>query len=132
MRKAILLMILVFGLSLSAMSQAMIGFNMSEVRDNFPDAKWSYGIWEEENRLQSMTFEDDNMAVIFYFNSSYVCFITAIVPKTQGFLQGMIEKYNSRYVVVNDTSWKFYTNGGVLKCTLEHTDKGVYFFKWFN
>lgn len=132
MRKTFILFALIFGLSCSAFSQAMIGYNMSEVRDNFPGVKWEYGHWDENDKLQSMTFDDESMVVIYYFNSSYVCFSTAIVPKTQGVLQAIIERYNTRYVIIDDTHWKFYTNGGVLKCSLEQTDKGLYFFKWNN
>lgn len=131
MKRLLVLFFILFRSCSPAFSQAMIGYNMSEVKGNYPNEKWEFGFWDKEERLQTMSFEDENVIVIYYFNKSFVCFTTTIVPKTQGILQGWIENYNKKYVIVNDTNWKFYTPSGILNCSLDKTENGLYYFRWY-
>lgn len=130
MRSTLLTIFLLLAMSISAFSQALIGYTMSQVREKYNDAEWTYGKWGTNNELQSMSFENESIGVIYYFNEDFKSIITAIVPKSQGTLQGIIENYNKRYVIIDETHWKFYTNGSVLRCSLETTDSGLYFFSW--
>lgn len=132
MKRFLLLLSLICLVRGQGYGQAMIGYNMSEVKENYPDKKWSYGMWDEEQKLQTMSFEDESVIVIYFFNDAFLCFTTTITPKTQGALQGWIENYNKKYVVVDDTNWKFYNPNGILKCTLEKTEKNLYYFRWYN
>lgn len=131
MKRIVSVLVFVLLFSQTSRSQALIGFNMSDVRKEYPSVNWEYGKWGESNEYQTMSFEDNSIATIYYFNEKGICFSTAIIPKSQGILQAMIERYNSRYVIVDDTHWKFYTNGGVLKSYLKMTDENVYYFYWY-
>lgn len=130
MKKLLLTMACVLLFAGASLAQALVGFTMSEVRDKNPGVTWGYGRWGESKQFQTMSFEDDYIGVAYYFNEEYRCVGTVIVPKNQGVLQGMIERYNNRYVVVDDNNWKFYTQGGVLRCVLGTTEKGAYYFYW--
>jgi len=48
------------------------------------------------------------------------------------YLNGQVETYNKKYVIVSDTEWKAYLEGGgLLKITLEYNDEyEVYVFSY--
>ena len=130
MKKFIIFSLLILYSYINSYSQAKIGFNMSDIRKEFPNKKWEYGKWGDE-KLNRMSFTDDDVTVIYYLDDNNLSISTAIFPLSQGLLQGMIERYNKRYVIVDDTHWKFYINGGVLKCDLMSTDDGGFYFYWY-
>jgi len=114
----------------SAGAQALLGYSMGDVRKEFPNEDWEYGKWGERKEYSTMSFKADKLVVIYYFNENMMSVGTSIVPLTQGMLQGMIEIYNERYVVVDDKHWKFYNKGNVMRCSLSSTDEGLFYFYW--
>jgi hypothetical protein len=130
MKSLVIGLVLFLGLAGDSNSQALIGFTMSEVKSKYPDTEWTYNHWGKNDALQTMSFETDKIGVIYFFDENYRSIITAIVPKTQGTLQGMIELYNSKYVIIDESHWKFYANGVVMNCSLQMTEGGAYYFNW--
>ena len=111
-------------------SQAKIGFNPSQIREEFPNVEWNYQKWGENKDKLSMAFMNDEFLVNYLFDENNVSIITAIAPFKQGTLQAMIELYNSKYVIINKNTWRFYDNGVVFICRLKAFDDGSFYFKW--
>ena len=55
-----------------------------------------------------------------------------MIPLKQGGLNYFVEDYNSKYVIVSDTEWKFYNQNGIMYISLievQGTPAFVYFTK---
>ena len=130
MKKLLLfLFLLIPGLSMSQ-PQPFFDYTPSEIREKRPNAVWNYDKWGDNNDMLSMGYDDGDSYIIYLFNEESRSMATSIAPKTQGKLQGMIEIYNNRYVIISSTKWKFYNEGSVFLCKLMQTNAGAYFFVW--
>ena len=116
--------------SSSASSQALFGYTPSEIKSKHPDLEFSYDRWGNNNSKLLMKWVGEDMTVIYFFDKENLSQSTAIAPHGQGILQAMIERYNNRYVIVDDTHWKFYSEGVVYLVTLDTLEDGTYFFMW--
>jgi hypothetical protein len=114
------------------MSQAVIGYTPPQLREKFPNVSWEYGKWgpEGDKTMMMMIWRSDEMVVNYFFNKNNVTESCTIVPLTQGILQGMVEKYNNRYVIVDKQTWRFYNDGTIFLCKLKALDTGVFYFWW--
>ena len=108
----------------------MFGYNPSEIREKYPNADWHYDKYGDAKDLLVMYYDNESMRVMYFFNYNNVSTGTAIVPKNKGTLQWLIETYNNRYVILDNTHWKYYDDGSVYKCTLDQTSDGRYYFDW--
>lgn len=111
-------------------SQPLFGYTPSEIRSKYPNANWQYKKWGNNMDMLSMSFEADDLLVIYFFNKKDRSVITTIAPLTQGELQSFIETYNQRYVIVDSYTWKFYDEGNIFLCELKTTAEGGYYFMW--
>jgi len=129
MKKILLFLLLLLpGLS---MSQPLFGYTPSQVREKWPNFDWEYLKWGERKDKMMMSFVEDDIRVIYFFDENDESVFTSVCPLTQGELQRMVEMYNNRYVIIDDTTWKFYNDGMVFLCTLEQTaDTKKYYFLW--
>lgn len=129
--KKILVLLLIL-LSHQVMSQAVIGYTPPQLREKFPNVSWEYGKWgpEGDKTMMMMIWRSDEMVVNYFFNKNNVTESCTIVPLTQGILQGMVEKYNNRYVIVDKQTWRFYNDGTIFLCKLKALDTGVFYFWW--
>ncbi len=112
------------------MSQALIGYTPSQVREKFPDKDWEYYKWGDDDKLLVMTFSTEELIVNYFFNEDNLSLFCTIKPLKQGGLQFLVEKYNNRYVVINSNTWRFYADGTVFICKLKTLDDGSFYFQW--
>lgn len=113
------------------MSQPLFGYTPSEIRNKWPNFTWEYEKWGEYKDKMMMSFAEDNIRVIYFFDDDNKSIYTSVCPLTQGELQGLIERYNNRYVIIDNTTWKFYNDGAVFLCRLKQTtDTKNYYFLW--
>lgn len=110
----------------------MLGFTPSKVRERNPDVDWKYDKWGPKEDLLSMSYtsSDKTFVVAYLFADNNLSVYTSIIPLTQGMLQGMIEIYNKRYVIVDERHWKFYSPDGIMNCSLEQTEQKAFYFLW--
>jgi hypothetical protein len=129
--KRLFLILLIAVLPLISKSQPLFGYTPSQIRDKWPNFDWEYEKWGERKDKMIMTFAEDDIRVMYFFDENNHSVFTSICPLTIGELQGMIEQYNNRYVVVDNTTWRFYNDGAVFLCTLRQTaDTKKYYFLW--
>ena len=128
MKKLILfLLLLIPGLS---KSQPLFGYNPSQVREEHLDANWHYDKYGDAKDLLVMYYDTESIRTMYFFDYRNVSTGTVILPKNKGILQWFIETYNNRYVIIDNTHWKFYNDGSVFRCSLEQTNDGRYYFDW--
>jgi hypothetical protein len=130
MKKLLLFLFLLSPILAMSQAQPFFDFSPSEVREQRPNATWNYDKWGSNHDWLSMGYDDGDAFVIYFFDENNRSVVTTIAPKTQGKLQAFIELYNSRYVIVDSTRWKFYSEGEVFLAKLTQTDNGKYFFLW--
>ncbi len=128
MKKTLLFLLLL--IPTLGISQAKIGYNPSQIRAEFPDVEWIYNKWGQNKEKMTMAFMNDDFLINYLFDENNISVITAIAPLNQGALQTMIERYNNRYVILDKSTWRFYSDGTVFICRLKAFDDGSFYFKW--
>ena len=128
--KKLFFILMLMALPVISNSQPLFGYGPADIRQKIPNVEWNYGKWGSDKECLTMNYISDNMSVIYFFDKNNLSVITTIYPTTQGMLQGIIETYNKRYVIVDSYNWKFYDSGVLYKCSLKQTDDNGYFFLW--
>lgn len=125
------LFILAFSLlTLSAHSQARLGSTIGEIYSEFKDDGITIGNTDEGDKYAFMVL-GNYLVTYFFFDKSPTCNATFIEPKTQGSLNSLVEIYNKQYVIVDNNTWKMYSqNGNVANITLFIPANGKATFLW--
>lgn len=92
-------------------AQSRLGYNMGQIRADFPKETWEYGY---TNGNQWMAFNDGNIYAVYWFDSDGYCFITTVTPLTTGKLNYYVELYNSQFVIIDNFNWKWYSPEGIV------------------
>jgi len=127
MKKLFILLIML--VSSNAMSQALIGYTPPELKNKLSNVDWEYSRWGNHDNLV-MTWRNEDIVVNYFFNDDNITEYCTIAPLKQGGLQFLIEKYNNRYVVIDNSTWKFYSDGTIFLCKLKTLDDGRFYFVW--
>jgi len=100
----------------------MIGSTVKEVIEemNFQEPEFKDGTIESEFGLLYKV-ETGHVCYLFDY-ATYICKWSMFVCESQGVAMSMVEDYNKRFVVVNDTIWKFYSNGKVINIYLSFVE----------
>jgi hypothetical protein len=114
--KKLILTIVLFVISLTSFSQARVNFTESEIRKEFNKSKFETSY--TESGIKFIYQLDENVATYYYFNKESVCYMCMMIPLKQGTLNYFVEDYNSKYVIVSDTEWKFYNKNGIMYISL--------------
>lgn len=91
-----------------------IGDHLNTIKEKQPKGKIGY---KNDGTRYTVDF-DDNTQVVYFFDVNLYCDVIALRPGTPGALQGLIEKFNKEYVIINSTSWKFYRTDDILQLNL--------------
>jgi hypothetical protein len=118
----ILLFSLILMLPLFANAQAHLGLTVEDIKNLYPD-----NVFMTKYFGNGQKYINTNMQYgeFYYFfdkktGLSEVCFQA---PHNMMTLKSQIEIYNKRYVIVSETSWKAYLEGGiVMKINLEYSN----------
>ncbi len=106
--------------SLFTMAQAKIGFTEQQIRDSLPFVSFKKG--ETDNSIRYIVYNNDRAIIAYYFDDFGRCYLTAVLPNTQGDLNYFVEVYNNRYVIISSTEWRAYLKNGILKIKLIYPD----------
>lgn len=118
--KNIILTLSLLILPLFSFSQARVHFTESQIKTEFgsKNIKTAY----TNKGVKYLYRQDETVVTYYYINDEGVCYMSMMVPLKQGALNYFVEDYNSKYVIVSDTEWKFYSKNGVMYITLIDVD----------
>ena len=112
---------------LSGFSQARIGYTESQIRSEFSDNTFYEGVSADGYRYIST--KSLRGIVVYYFDEDGFCDQTRMIPYTMADLNYLVQLYNAKYVIISDTHWKAYVQGGgILDIYLRTTSDGTSFF----
>lgn len=129
MRK--LLFILIILLPIYSIAQAHLGITEKEIRDLHSEKTFEVGYNNDgEKYISSFMYFG---TFVYYFDketklSNYCIQLVNELP----YLNGQVEAYNKKYVIVSDSEWKAYLEGGnILKIKLSYNEEHkFYVFKY--
>lgn len=108
---------------------ARIGFTYNEVKTEYSGFKQTLDYVDGEKVL---TVQGEDVTCIYYFDKDNgICYLSLVVPHREGGVHYLIEKYNSKYVIVDNYNWKWYNSNYVIGITLDSTDDGIMFFSFY-
>jgi hypothetical protein len=120
--KKLLFLLIVF-LPILSNAQAHLGSTEKEIRDLHSDKTFEIG-YSDDGEKYIHTFMIYG-TFFYYFDkeTGLSNFCMQIVDKMP-YLNGQVEAYNKKYVIISDTKWKAYLEGGgVLNIILSYNEK---------
>ena len=127
MKNLIFALILMFPLIGNA--QAHLGSTEKEIRNLYPDKIFEVGYTDDGQKYIS-AFMIYGTFVYYFDKESGHSNLCIQVIDNMIYLNGQVEIYNKKYVIVSDTEWKAYLEGGgLLKIKLEYNaENKIYVF----
>jgi hypothetical protein len=127
----IILLLLIVTLPKLSNAQAYLGSTEKEIRDLHSDNTFKVGYTDDgEKYISSFMYFG---TFIYYFDKETKLsnFCMQIVDEMP-YLNGQVEAYNKNYVIVSDSEWKAYLEGGnVVKINLSYNEEHkFYVFKY--
>jgi hypothetical protein len=128
MKKIILLFL--FLLPLFGKSQAHLGATLQQIKEMYPNKTFETGK-TNDGTFYAMT--GMSLGVFcYYFDADGITYMCVQFPDDMKALNTQVEIYNKKYVIVSETEWKAYLEGGGrLTITLEYNKaKDLYLFRY--
>jgi hypothetical protein len=121
MKKLIILFTII--LPIIAKSQAHIGSSLSEIKTIHSDKVFTTDYTSDGIKY---AYADMPLGTFYYYfdNETSLSYLCLQVPYNMSNLNNQVEIYNKKYVIVSETSWKAYLEGGgLLKINLEYNEE---------
>lgn len=111
--KTLLISLFLVIASLPVLGQARMGSSSYDIRTEFSNREFKLesGYWEEF-KAKYLCIEINNCVVYYLLNDESICYATIIVPFKQGTLNSLVQSYNEKYVIIDETTWKMYNSNG--------------------
>lgn len=94
-----------------AFTQAHLGSSLSDLKTMYPEK--TFKIEYADDGTKFTTAEQLLGVYIYYFDKeTNLTFLCIQVPNDMEALSAQIEIYNKKYVILSDTTWKAYLEGG--------------------
>lgn len=125
--KKLILALLLFPVLGSA--QAKIGKTLEEIKELYPNKTFEIDYANDGTKYASAEMDYGTFTYYFEKNNG-VAFRCIQIPTDLIALNAQVENYNSKYVILSESSWKAYLEGGfVMKINLEYDkEHNVYVF----
>lgn len=129
MKKLILFLIMI--LPIFSNAQAHLGISEKEIRSNYPDNTFEIGYTDDGQRYIK-TFMLYGTFVYYFDKDSGLSNYCMQIVEEMPYLNGQVEDYNKKYVIISDTEWKAYLEGGsLMKIKLSYDEEyKLYVFKY--
>ncbi len=131
MKKLIFALILM--LPLLGIAQAHLGSTLTDIKASHPDKEFTVNYTEEG---QKYAYADMAYGTFYYYfdKVSGLSNFCMQIPFNMTTLNGQVEAYNRKYVIVSETYWKAYLEGGgLMKIELQYNKEyDLYVFYYTN
>ena len=111
MKKLLFLLIIV--LPILSNAQAHLGSTEKEIRDLHSDKTFEIGYTDNGEKYISSFMYFGTFVYYFDKETKLSNFCIQIVDEMP-YLNGQVEAYNKKYVIVSDSEWKAYLEGGIV------------------
>lgn len=113
-------------------AQAHLGSTLKEIRERYPDKEFDIDYTNSGGKYAQVKMPLGTF--IYYFNDENITYMCIQIPEDMPSLNAQVEIYNKKYVVVSETSWKAYLDGGgIMKINLTYNDEyKLYVFYYTN
>lgn len=131
MKKIIFALILL--LPLLGKAQAHLGSSLADIKAMHPDKVFKIDYTKQGQKYASAEMYYGTF--VYYFDSETGLSNYCIqIPDNMTALNAQVEVYNKKYVIVSDTSWKAYLEGGgMMKINLIYDEENkLYYFSYTN
>ena len=129
MKKRIAIILGLLSLTYFSFSQARLGHTAEEITTEFSEY---YPTRDSTEKMGNYLNVDMDFATVLYvLGQDDICYICYIIPDDIENLNGIVENYNNKYVIVSDFRWKFYQGTRVSYIDLLETEDHLSFFKWY-
>ena len=131
MKKIILTIGVLFPLILKG--QAHLGSSFADLKSRYPEKKFK--IEYANNGRKYTTADQPYGTFIYYFDGETNLTDFCIqIPNNMAALNAQVEAYNKKYVIVTETSWKAYLEGGgIMNINLSYDEENkLYVFYYTN
>lgn len=118
-----LLLLLTVLLPMFCIAQAHLGSTENEIRNKYPNKTFEVGYSDDGEKYIKTFMVYGNF--IYYFNkeNGLSNFCMQIIDEMP-YLNGQVEAYNKKYVIISDTEWKAYLeDGGILNIKLSYNEE---------
>lgn len=131
MKKLIFLLIVM--LPLIGKAQAHLGYTEKDIRDLHSDKTFEVGYTDDGEKYISAFMYYGTFFYYFDKETGLSNFCMQVINEIP-YLNGQVEAYNKKYVIVSDAEWKAYLEGGrILKIKLDYNEEvKVYVFYYTN
>jgi hypothetical protein len=129
MKKVIFAVLFILPILVSA--QAHLGSTLAEIKESHPD-----NVFTIDYTNQGQKYAQSEMyygTFVYYFdNETGLSSFCIQIPKSMEALNAQVEVYNKKYVIVSETSWKAYLEGGtIMKINLSYDEEyKLYSFRY--
>ena len=107
------LLAIIVALPLIVNGQAHLGVTLSGLKQSYPEKYFKIGYTNDGTKY--VTTEQPLGTFVYYFDKETGLTNFCIqVPKSMQALNTQVEIYNKKYVIISETSWKAYLEGGGL------------------
>jgi hypothetical protein len=110
-------------LPLLILGQAHLGLSESEIRETYPEKTFEEDYTEDGQKYIS-TFMTYGSFVYYFDKDTGLSYSCIQIVKELPYLNGQVEAYNKKYVIISDTKWKAYlAEGGILNIELKYEEE---------
>lgn len=130
MKKIIFGLILLF--PLLGKAQAHLGSSLTEIKALHTDKVFTIKYTDDG---QKYAYTDMYYGTFYYYfdKETGLSNFCMQIPHNMTALNGQVEAYNKKYVIVSETSWKAYLEGGgLLKINLEYNKENDIYVFYYN
>jgi hypothetical protein len=115
-----LIFALIIMLPLIAKAQAHLGSTLSEIKAMHPDKVFTVKYTDDG---QKYAYTDMYYGTFYYYfdKETGLSNFSMQIPESITALNAQVESYNNKYVILSETSWKAYLEGGgLMKINLQY------------
>jgi hypothetical protein len=114
-------------------SQAHVGSTLSDIKGMHSDKTFTTNYTKDGEKY---AYTDMPLGTFYYYfdNETSLSYLCIQIPNDMKALNTQVEIYNTKYVIISETSWKAYLEGGgMLKINLEYNEEQkMYLFYYSN
>lgn len=113
-------------------AQAHLGSTLTEIKTFHPENEFTVKYSDDGEKY---AYSDMTYGTFFYYfdKESGLSYFCMQIPFNMTTLNGQVEAYNKKYVILSESSWKAYLEGGaIMKINLKYNEEYKVYVFYYN